>query len=187
MVGGFVEDEHIGLVDEYLGKGHSLDLSPTQFARLLIVIVDLEFRKYLLCTEFGLFFRFVGLLSLDSHCLHDGGILGEGRCLLEIAYLDVVAEYDPTFIVAFLSCKNGEQRGLAGSVLGYQADMLSFVDRERDILEEHSVAYALAERLHVHVWGYCWHGGIEILCEVKKKDGNDKGKEGKSDETRYQL
>ena len=50
VVGGLVEDEHVGGADEHIGQGYALELSAREGLDLLVIVGDVERGEYLLGT-----------------------------------------------------------------------------------------------------------------------------------------
>ena len=178
VVGRLVEDEHIRMLNEYVGEGNAFFLTARQCPDYLVEVVDVELAEYLahlrfiiprarsvhrgLCggnavvvaRSYGIlvFCGYAGEFVIDGEQLltHREAIVKHG-VLLQIAYCEVVAEYDTPRIGVCLSPDDVEQRALACAVFGDEGGLLVFHNGETDALKEHLVPKSFGEILHLQV------------------------------------
>ena len=144
MVGGFVEDQQIGLREQNIGQGHTLLLTTGQLSHGLLKVADLQLRQHLFRAQHLFWIPLMVEAGIEHALLR----VEHGR-LLQHAHLQVATEDDTAAVVTLLAREHGEQRRLARTVLGYQAHLLSLSNGEADILEEHQRAKRLGQVLYV--------------------------------------
>ncbi len=136
MVGGFVEQKNVGMLDESFNQGEAFLPAAGQFGRRGIKVVEAgaakslgEARAALRCGE-------MATIECGIDYGTYGGSVGKARILLDVTEADAFANRDFPAIGFDLAHQNAQQSGLARSVRTNQSDTVAFGDGERDILEK---------------------------------------------------
>lgn len=146
VVGRLVEDQEVGLQQQHVGQGHPLQLSTTQFAHLLLQVLDAQLRQHLLGPQ-----HLLGIALVVEAGVEDGVRRIEMRRLLQIAHTDVVAIDDLSRVVALVAVEDGEQGRFARAVARHKPHLLSLRHRETHVVEKHLLSKTLREMLDVQI------------------------------------
>ena len=99
MVGRLVEDEEVRLVEQCIGKRHTLLLSAAELPHGLVEVRDVQLGEDLLGSE-----DLVGIALVIEASVEHTLLSVELRCLFQESDAYVVAIDDLSVVVAFFSC-----------------------------------------------------------------------------------
>ena len=172
VVGGLVEDEKLGLVNQDLGERHTLDLAAAQLAHALREVVDLELGEHLLealliVPGVAVVHRLDGGSEGIAVATAGGALIGKhGACarvialeacvnhrlcalkgwgLRQVAQAHVVAVDDGAAVGRVYPRQQVEQRALAGAVLSNKPHLITLVKTKGDIPKQQVVAKRLSQ------------------------------------------
>ena len=144
VIGGLVEDEEVGVGDECVSQCYAFLLSAAELPHRLVEVGDFQLRENLFRLQY---FLFVALMIETG--LEHGFALVEPRRLNQTGHPQSVAIDHLASVSPLLAHEDGEQGGLARSILRNKAHALPFSNGEGDVFEEYFRAEPLGEVLHV--------------------------------------
>ena len=145
VVGGLVEEEQVGLADQFAGDGEAALPAAGERFGAQAAIGEAGAAQRLVDARGA--FQIVEVLAGDGvgDDLVDGVALGEFGVLRHVADARVAAHGDGAGIGLELAGEDPEQGGLARAVAADQAEALAFGDAERDVLEQQAGAEGFGE------------------------------------------
>ena len=149
MVGGFVEEEDVGMLDEGFDNRQTLLPAAGEVGGLRIEIFKTGAAQGLSKARATL--RAGDAATVErglDHCANCGSRLESG-ILLDIGQAGALADGDFAGVGVNLTGKNSEESGFAGTVRADQADAVSFRNDEGNFLEERIGAEGLRDFLGV--------------------------------------
>ena len=152
VVGRLVEYQEVGLGNEHVGQRHTLLLAARQLSHRLRQVTYLQLRQNLLGLQHLLRVTLMVEAGIEHTLLRV-----ELRRLFEHAHADVATVDDVALVVTLVASQYAEQRRLARTVLGNQADVLSLGHRETDVLEQYQRTKRLRQMLYVQVGSVLSH------------------------------
>ena len=145
VVGGFVEDEKVRVVEQYSRERHLLLLAAAHLIERFVEVGYLEAAEHLLdplLESPGLLVLVrMGRIDVLSYCESP---VGDG-VLRKVSHAGAGGEDNTTVVGQHAACEYVEQRRLAISVAGNESRLLSGVDSKGDVVEQHLVAERLGE------------------------------------------
>ena len=144
MVGGLVQDEQVGVLQEHVGQRHALNLSAGEYAHLAAGVAYLQFAQDLLASylQVKCLLSVVAVLAgMPEAGIHHGHPVWEMWCLAQVAHLDAAAQHHLSAVGLVHTSQNVQQGGLARTVLRYEAHALTLAYTQRNALKKGLVAY----------------------------------------------
>ena len=144
MVGGLVQNEQVGVLQEHVGQRHALHLSAREDTHLAAGVAYLQFAQNLLAPHLQVqrLLRVVAVLAgMPEAGIHHGHLVWEMWCLAQISHLDAAAQHHFSAVGLVHTGQDIEQGGLARTVLRYEAHALPLAYAQRYALKKGLVAY----------------------------------------------
>ena len=146
IVGGFVEQQHVAARLEQLREVHPVALAAREIAHAFLLVAALEIEARHVSAAIDLSVADLHVLDVVGDLLIDGCVIVEAvPTLIHIGHLHRVADGDGAGIAGLLGGEHLEQRGLAGAVRPDDANDARTGQREREVLDEQTVAERLAQ------------------------------------------
>ena len=144
VVGRLIEHQEVGLVNQHIGKRHTLLLATTQLSHRLIHVGDMQLCENLLSLE-----HLFGVILVVETSLEHALLRVKLRRLLQIAHLQVAAIDDVTTLMSLLIHEHRHQRRFTRAVSRHESHLLSFSDREGNIIKKNLSSKTFGEVLNV--------------------------------------
>ena len=151
VVGGLVEDEHVGFGEEHAGEGHAFCLAAGEVFDRHVGILDIEEGKHL-AGEVGAVVFLVVLMERGGGGIFEGRhARGHRGKLLQIADAQAVAVDHAAGIVILVAGQDVEERRLAVAVAGHDSDFVAFIYAKRDVGEKEAVAERFRQLFNLQI------------------------------------
>ncbi len=138
VVGGFVEEEEVGLLDEEAGEVGAHDPAAGEGAGGAVEVGVAEGEAFEDAAGFWFDFPAAVFVGVHGGEFEDGFVASGGGFLGEEAEGDAAFHGDLAVVGALFAEDDGEERGFAGAVGADEADAFAAVNLEGDVAEKHA-------------------------------------------------